>query len=214
MPFKKGNTVNLGRTRLSNEERVENRRASVKKYNDKRYETKEYKDWLIEYKANGGRKKALRKYRIGEKNKKAQKRYIKKRYKTDVSFRISTSLRNRLHKAFKGNYKTGSGVKDLGCSIEEFKVHLGNLFTEDMSFDNYGEWEIDHIKPLSLFDLTQRSQVLYACHYTNLQPLWKEDNRLKSNKYADNDDYILETIYRTGGIDKINPRVEITITHI
>ena len=48
-----------------------------------------------------------------------------------------------------------------------------------MSWDNYGQWHIDHIKPLAEFDLTNRPQFLAACHYTNLQPLWASANHKK-----------------------------------
>ena len=51
-----------------------------------------------------------------------------------------------------------------------------------MSWDNYGEWHIDHIMPLSTFDLTNPDQLKEACKYTNLQPLWAEDNLHKSSK--------------------------------
>jgi hypothetical protein len=53
-----------------------------------------------------------------------------------------------------------------------------------MSWDNYGKygWEIDHIKPLSLYDLTDDNQLKEVCNYKNLQPLWAEDNLKKSNK--------------------------------
>lgn len=75
--------------------------------------------------------------------------------------------------------------KMLGCSLEELKLHLESLFVTGMTWDNYGRygWHIDHIKPLSLFDLCDPNQQSIACHYTNLQPLWAKDNLSKGNKF-------------------------------
>ena len=108
--------------------------------------------------------------------------YYKERYKNDIQFRLRVILRNRLLQSVKTDAKAGSAVRDLGCSIEEFKVYLESKFLPDMTWDNYAEWQIDHIKPLSMFDLTNREQFLQACNYTNLQPMWERDNLSKSDK--------------------------------
>jgi hypothetical protein len=110
--------------------------------------------------------------------------YVKERRKTDVQFKLSLSLRARLNKAVRGHYKAGSAVKDLGCSIEELKKYLESKFQEGMAWENHAQtgWHIDHIKPLASFDLTDRNQLLQACHYTNLQPLWAKDNLSKGAK--------------------------------
>jgi len=70
----------------------------------------------------------------------------------------------------------------LGCTIEELKVHIQRLFAEGMSWDNYGQWHIDHIVPCSVFDLSDPVEQQQCFHYTNLQPLWAEDNMTKSDK--------------------------------
>jgi hypothetical protein len=58
--------------------------------------------------------------------------------------------------------------------------YLGDLFTEKMNWDNYGKWHVDHIIPLS--SANTEEEIYKLCHYTNLQPLWAEDNIKKSNK--------------------------------
>jgi hypothetical protein len=108
--------------------------------------------------------------------------YVKNRKHTDIHFKLACGLRNRLWSAIKNNQKVGSAVRDLGCSISELKTYLESKFQEGMDWANHGEWEVDHIKPLSKFDLTNRNQFLEACHYSNLQPLWFEANRIKGNK--------------------------------
>jgi len=88
--------------------------------------------------------------------------------------------------AIKKHSKTGSAVRDLGCSIDELKQHLESKFLPGMTWNNYGRfgWHIDHIRPLSQFDLTNPEQLKIACHYTNLQPLWWRDNLSKGDTYG------------------------------
>ena len=111
-----------------------------------------------------------------------------KKRQNNINFKLSKRLRTRLWSAIKDNQKFGSAVKDFGCSIEELKTYLESKFLSGMSWDNHGQygWHIDHIKPLSSFDLTDRDQFLEACHYTNLQPLWWQDNLSKSDKILNN----------------------------
>lgn len=103
------------------------------------------------------------------------------RLSTDPSYRLQRNLRKRLATALKNNYKSGSAVSDLGCSIDELKAYLESKFLPGMTWDNYGKygWHIDHIKPFSSFNLSNREELLKVCHYTNLQPLWWRDNLSK-----------------------------------
>lgn len=105
----------------------------------------------------------------------------KQRKQEDINYRLSCNLRTRLSNALKRDQKAGSAIDDLGCSIDEFKKYIESQFEEWMTWDNYGDWHIDHIKPLANFDLTDKEQLKKACHYTNLQPLEKTKNIIKSN---------------------------------
>lgn len=106
--------------------------------------------------------------------------YQNNRMKKDTNFKLSKSLRSRLSHAVTGNFKSGSAVKDLGCSIPDLKKHLEAQFQPGMSWDNYGEWEIDHILPLCSVDLSDEIQFKKVSHYSNLQPLWRHEHRIKS----------------------------------
>jgi hypothetical protein len=121
-------------------------------------------------------KKQQQKYYLN--NKERKNKYRRTKRKTDIQYKLASNLRRRLHYALKGNYKVGSAVRDLGCSCSELKEYLEKQFQEGMTWDNwkFNGWHIDHIKPLSKFDLTNRQQFLEANNYTNLQPLWAEDN--------------------------------------
>ena len=117
-------------------------------------------------------------------------RYVKNRLEVDINYRLAHNLRIRSRAAVKGNFKSGSAVKDLGCSVDELKAYLESKFYvnpktgEVMTWENWNfrGWHIDHIKPLADFDLTSREQYLEAAHYTNLQPLWAEQNLKKGKK--------------------------------
>lgn len=108
----------------------------------------------------------------------------------DVQYRLRGNLRKRLSGAVKGRRKAASAVRDLGCSIEELRKYLEARFYPHpvtgipMTWANYTQngWHIDHVFPLSKFDLTDREQCQRACHYTNLQPMWAEENIRKSDK--------------------------------
>ena len=113
-------------------------------------------------------------------------KWLKEYMKNNLNFRLSSLIRTRIWIALKGKKKPASAIRDMGCSVKELIVHFESKFVEGMSWDNYGrgvdKWTIDHIKPLSRFDLSNKKQFLEAVHYTNLQPLWFLDNLRKSNK--------------------------------
>ena len=94
--------------------------------------------------------------------------------------RLSCRLREVLK--FKSLIKNKTHNDIIGCSPEFLKEYLENQFAEGMSWDNHGQysWHIDHIIPLSSAKTDE--EIYKLCHYTNLQPLWAEENLKKSNK--------------------------------
>lgn len=118
--------------------------------------------------------------KINEMGRKAHKRRIE----TDIFYRIRRTLRSRLTNALKGKgAKSQKTLELLGCSVEQLKQHLEMQFQEGMDWSNYGKhgWHVDHIIPCVSFDLFDPEQQKKCFHYTNLQPLWAEDN-LKKGK--------------------------------
>ena len=76
----------------------------------------------------------------------------------------------------------------LGCSIQDARRYLEDQFTKGMSWENHGEWHIDHRKPCASFDLTNVEEQRVCFHYTNLQPLWASEN-LSKQDYFDEDSF-------------------------
>ena len=113
-----------------------------------------------------------------------KKEYCRKQVRdNNLDYLIPKRLRTRLKNAIKNNYKSGSAVDSLGCSICEFKLMIESLFTDGMTWENWGTvWHLDHIIPMSAFDLQHSEEIEVACHHTNLQPLLAADNLTKGSK--------------------------------
>jgi phage-related minor tail protein len=123
-------------------------------------------------------------YRQDNKEKIAKRRnkHAKKRKANDPVFKMICNLRTGLWAAMSGTRKPKKTMELLGCSKEHLEHHLSAQFTDGMTLENYGEWQIDHIQPVDSFDHNEPEQVAICWHYTNLQPMWAKDNKRKSNK--------------------------------
>jgi hypothetical protein len=109
-----------------------------------------------------------------------RRKTLQKRRDEDPKYRAMMALHCRLYMAVK--VKTGKTLELTGCSKEELIRHLESKFTDGMTWDNYGEWHIDHIRPCASFDLTDPEEQKRCFHWTNLQPLWAQDNIRKGAK--------------------------------
>lgn len=102
-----------------------------------------------------------------------------RRYKRDALYRARERLRSRAITAITRarHKKRACTLKLLGASWPIILNHLETQFRSGMTWDTYGKWEIDHIIPLASAKTIEELERLI--HYTNLQPLWAEENRRK-----------------------------------
>ncbi len=115
-------------------------------------------------------------------------KWAKKRRHNDIIYKLTQKLRSDLRRIKKQNRvnKNNKGALNLiGISLEEFKIYIEKKFKPGMTWENHGlyGWHIDHIKPVTRFDLTKSGEMEKCFHYTNLQPMWAKENLRKSNKY-------------------------------
>jgi hypothetical protein len=128
-------------------------------------------------------KERNREYSI--KNRERRNSYLKNRKEKDSLFKLTVSLRGIIYKTMKRNGcgKNSRTTEILGISFEEFKIHIENQFTQGMSWENHGEWHLDHKTPVSW--ATNEKETYELNHYTNFQPLWGTENMSKGNRYSD-----------------------------
>ena len=110
----------------------------------------------------------------------------RRRYASDPNFKLKKNLRNRIRLALQNTAKQTSTDLLLGASTKQVRQHIESQFQSGMTWDNYGEWHIDHRLPCASFDLSNPDEQKVCFHYTNLQPLWAKDNLSKGAKHGTN----------------------------
>ena len=124
------------------------------------------------------------KYNKSDKRKEARRRELEAR-ESDPIRRVESRIRCLLRNVIiaNGSKKAAKTEELLGCTVAEARVHLESQFLRGMTWDNHGEWHIDHIRPCASFDFSDPQQQKECSHYSNLQPLWAKDNLSKSDKW-------------------------------
>jgi hypothetical protein len=101
------------------------------------------------------------------------------------SARLRKRVMGRIWCAMNGQSVNSIGSFSMvGCSVEFLRSYIENKFEQGMSWSNYGEWHVDHIRPCASFDLSQKDQMLECFNWRNLQPMWASENISKGSKYA------------------------------
>lgn len=132
-------------------------------------------------------KEKLKEYRQANKEKinENRKKTQRNRKRTDPLYKLKCNLRSRTSIAFKniGYSKDTKTQEMLGVDWEIVKSHIERQFTKGMNWNNQGSWHVDHIIPLA--SAKDEKELLKLCHYSNLQPLWAEDNLSKKDKIVE-----------------------------
>ena len=115
-----------------------------------------------------------------EQNKERRNIYLKNKRETDVNFRLISNTRNRIYKSLKGLTKQSSTRIILGIDIGSYKKWIEFQFTPEMNWSNI---EIDHVKPICMFDVSKDEELKEAFNWKNTQPLLKHNHQQKGVKF-------------------------------
>ena len=162
-----------------NKEKIAARNAEYRQNNKEKIAAKK-----VEYAKHNKEKIAARKAEYTQQNRKKNNEYNRNRHKNNANAKLANNIRSRINKALKGHNKSFHTKEILGIDIENYKKWLLFQMTPEMNFNNI---HIDHVKPISSFDISNDNELLEAFNWRNTQPLLKQDNLRKSNKVNEED---------------------------
>ena len=158
---------------------VEKSKARARKW--QKANPEKVREWSRRWHLNNPGKNAERSRKWRKKHPGSSTRYFAERRRTDPMFRLITNLRTRINQALSRETKLDSTIALLGCSPRFYKKYITGLFLPGMSWEAQN-FEIDHIIPISSFDLTKLEGQKAAFNYDNTQPLFRADNLRKGGK--------------------------------
>lgn len=167
-------------------EYVEKNRATVR-LSKRKFYRKNKKKIIDKIKAHSQTQQArlLRaayKERNYEHIKEVRRLYELKRRQTDPQFKLIKTTRNRIRAALKTNYRSKTTNELIGCSPEDLKKYIESMSSQRKTWENHGEWHLDHKIPCASFDLSKPENQKKCFNYKNMQPLWAIDNLKKSDR--------------------------------
>mgnify|MGYP003656421126 FL=1 len=163
------------------------KKIADKKWRDsnKEYISKKHKKWSED------KQEHLRKYHQKwrekniDKHREYKRKYEKHRKDTDPSYKLIANFRTAIYQVLKENNveKNKHYFDILRYTPEELISHLENLFTDGMTWENYGEWHVDHRMPISSFNFESVDDDSFTKCWSldNLQPMWGVENIVKGN---------------------------------
>jgi hypothetical protein len=166
------------------------REVAMKKYESKpetkKRKIKNYDKWYEQNKEH--RKEYLKEYREknADKIRETKRNYEKNRKSNDPLYKLISNFRTAIYQVLKENNikKNGHYFEILKYTPEQLINHLEKQFSDEMTWDNYGDWHVDHKHPISLYNIKEigDNEFMKCWSLDNLQPMWGVDNIKKSNK--------------------------------
>ncbi|HEY7550974.1 MAG TPA: hypothetical protein VH913_15835 [Hyphomicrobiaceae bacterium] len=105
----------------------------------------------------------------------------RERVATDPGWLLAKKMRTRIWGALRGRTKSARTFRLIGCTVERLRAHIEAQWLPGMSWANYGDWHVDHIRPCASFDLSDPLQQRECFNWRNMQPLWEPDNASKGS---------------------------------
>lgn len=149
---------------------------------DKRFAI--HRRWYEKNKEDKKIKDRERRILLHDHYRKLQNLNAKRRRREDVKYHLSCRVSRAMHGSLSGGAKAGRRWDEIsGYSVEDLKKHLEKQFLPGMTWENYGQWQIDHIIPISAFNYKTPDDLDFKRCWSlnNLRPLWREDNLRKSD---------------------------------
>ena len=185
--------------RKKNKEKIKKQKKEYrKKYYEKHKEeiNKKNKEYSKKYYQDNKEKRNEYDKKYRQDNKEKIRKRDNERYNNDPIFRLIQNTRSRVWHALKAQNtsKNQRTMEYVNCSVAHLYYHIEQQFKDGMNWDNSGKncygnwyygrgWEIDHRRPCDSFDLNDEEQKYMCFHWTNLQPMWGQENNEKSNDY-------------------------------
>ena len=181
----KENGVNIGKP---GRRFIGGKKISDKKYREKNKEnlSKKHKKWYDENKEKWNN--YIKEYREknADKIRVVKRTYERTRKANDPIYKLISNFRTAIYQVLKENDvdKNGHYFEVLKYSPEELISHLEKQFKDEMTWDNYGTWHVDHLRPITSFNIKEigDEEFMKCWSLSNLQPMWGEENIRKSNK--------------------------------
>lgn len=169
------------RAKITERNRAQAKTEAYRERNRKRTTTDKYREYRVSYLSQDHIREKKRAYDKERQQTEAYKSARRDRYQSDIQYKVACLIRARLRQAIqKAKTVKSSSVSDLDIAKLIQRIELN--FKAGMSWDNHGEWHIDHVKPVAAF-AAQGRDIGMANSLCNLRPEWKSDNMVKSSKF-------------------------------